>query len=91
MGSEVPFFDDIHHVKLESLAMSVSTYEAIVVNGQIKLPEAVRLPEGASVYVVVPSVEGPTRLRVGSPRLVHPSQAADFVKEVTEEPRNAGL
>jgi hypothetical protein len=71
--------------------MRVTTYEATVENGQIKLSEAVRLPEHARVYVVVPGVEEVTRFYVGSPRLAQPERAADFTKEVVEEPHDAGL
>jgi len=65
--------------------MSVTTIEASVENGQIRLPPSVRLPEKAKVYVVVPDAEVSTTAYVGSPRLVHPEQAIDFVKEVVEE------
>lgn len=34
-----------------------TTYEATVENGQIKLPEAVHLPEHTRVFVVVPFAE----------------------------------
>jgi len=71
--------------------MKVSTFEATVENGQIKLTEAVRLPEHARVYVVVPGVDEVPRYHIRSPRLANPEQAADFTKEVTEEPRDAGL
>jgi len=71
--------------------MKVVTYEATVENGQIKLSEPVRLPESAKVYVVVPGVETVPRYHVASPRLAHPERAVDFVKVVTEEPRDAGL
>ena len=71
--------------------MNVATYEATVENGQIKLDEAVRLPERARVYVVVPGVEVVTRFHVGSPRLAQPERAGDFKMEVTEEPQDAGL
>jgi hypothetical protein len=71
--------------------MKVTTYEATVENGQIKLSEPVRLPEHARLYVVVPGVEEKPRLHVGSPRLADPRRAADFTMEVAEEPRNAGL
>ena len=37
--------------------MKVATYEGIVENGQVKLTEAVRLPEHAKLYVVVAGVE----------------------------------
>jgi hypothetical protein len=71
--------------------MKVITYEATVEGGRIKLPEAVRLPEHATVYVVVPGVEEVPRFRAGSPRLANPWHAADFAKEVTEEPEDAGV
>lgn len=71
--------------------MKVETYEAIIENGQIKLADIVRLPEHAKVYVVVPNGVEPTRFHVGSPRLAQPQQAADFVKDVAEEPTDAGL
>jgi hypothetical protein len=41
--------------------------------------------------VVVPGVEESPRFHIASPRLARPELAADFVKEVTEEPRNASL
>jgi hypothetical protein len=71
--------------------MGVTTFEGIVENGQIRLPAAVRLPERAKVYVVIPDVEVETVAYIGSPRLVHPEQAADFKKEVIEEPSDASL
>jgi hypothetical protein len=40
------------------------------------------LPEKAKVYVVVPDLEVPWVPYIGSPRLVHPEQAADFVKKI---------
>ena len=70
--------------------MKVETYEAIVENGQIKLADIVRLPEHAKVYVIVPGNVEPHRFHVGSPRLAQPDQAADFVKDITEEAANAG-
>jgi hypothetical protein len=71
--------------------MKVMTYEGRIENGQVRLSEPVRLPEKAKVYVVVPEAGEVTRVRIASPRLVHPEQAADFVMEVTEEPRDAGV
>ncbi len=38
--------------------MSVVTYEGRVEHGQIHLKDAVDLPEGAQVYVVVPHIAG---------------------------------
>ena len=71
--------------------MKVATFQGIVENGQIRLPENVRLPEEAIVYVVIPGVESPSVVRVSSPRLAHPEQAADFQKVVVEEIRDAGV
>jgi hypothetical protein len=64
--------------------MRITTFEAFVENGQIRLPVSIRLPEKAKVYVVFPDVEIPSVPYVGSPRLVHREQAADFEKEVLE-------
>jgi hypothetical protein len=71
--------------------MKVATYEATVENGQIKLSEPMLLPERAKVYVVIPCLEDVARIHVASPRLAQPERAVDFVKEVTEVPRDAGL
>ena len=71
--------------------MRVTTLEGIVENGQIRLPAAVRLPERAKVYVIIPDVEVQTVAYIGSPRLAHPEQAADFRKEVIEELPDAGV
>jgi hypothetical protein len=65
--------------------MSPTTIEAVVEDGQIRLPANVRLPEKTKVYVLVPDIEVPTLNCVGSPRLVHPELAVDFIKEVIEE------
>ena len=58
--------------------MNVATFEGIVENGQIKLPENVHLPERTKVYVVIPDLGPPTAMRLRSPRLAHPEQAKDF-------------
>jgi len=71
--------------------MGVATFEGVVENGQIRLPATVRLPERTKVYVIVPDVEVQPVAYIGSPRLVHPEQAADFQKEVLEEPPDADL
>jgi hypothetical protein len=71
--------------------MKVTPYEATVENGQIKLVDAVRLPEHATVYVVLPGIEEGSRIHFRSPRLARPECAADFIKVVVEEPQDAGL
>ena len=71
--------------------MKIATFEAIVENGQIRLPPSIHLPENAKVYVVVPGIEVPSAAYIGSPRLARPEQASDFQKEVIEGDLNAGL
>ncbi len=63
--------------------MGIATYEGVVQYGQIRLRKNVRLPEQTKVYVLVPEQET-KQVRVVSPRLVHPEQAADFRKEMIE-------
>ena len=60
--------------------MSVATFEGIVENGKIKLPEHLHLPEQTKVYVVIPGIGEPGAIRLMSPRLAHPEQARDFEK-----------
>lgn len=71
--------------------MKVTTFEGIVENGQIRMPAGVRLPEKAKVYVVVPDLEMCPVAYIGSPRLLHPEQIADFDKEVVEVAQDANL
>ena len=71
--------------------MGVTTIEAVVENGQIRLPAAIHLPERTKVYVIIPDIEVQGVAYIGSPRLVHPEQAVDFAKEVLEEPSDDDL
>jgi len=71
--------------------MKVTSFEAVVENGQIQLPASVRLPEKARVYVVVPDLGVRTAAMIASPRLAHAEQAVDFRKEVVREAEDAGL
>jgi len=71
--------------------MNVVAYEAVVENGQIRLPPEARLPENAKVYVVVPGVAGRLAAHIYSPRLLHPEQTADFIKEVIQENPDAEI
>lgn len=64
--------------------MAISTFEGVVENGQIRLRDEVALPEHTKVYVVIPDFEAVSQAHVYSPRLVHPEQAADFVKHLVE-------
>lgn len=71
--------------------MTISTFEGIVEKGQIRLRDNVVLPENTKVYVVIPGLESAPKVHVHSPRLVHPEQAGDFVKQVIEVSSDAGL
>ncbi len=71
--------------------MTVATFQGVVENGQIRLPAAVRLPEKARVFVVVPDMQTVPFGSIVSPRLVHPEQATDFRKAVVEEATDAGV
>ena len=71
--------------------MKIITYEAIMENGHIRLPEDAHIPDNTRVYVLVPSPELDGRVRLASPRLAHPQQAAAFAKEVEEEPEDAQI
>jgi hypothetical protein len=64
--------------------VKVTAYEATVENGQVKLPEAVHLPERSRVYVLVPGAEESQVFHVGSPRLAQPERAGDFTMAVAE-------
>ena len=64
--------------------MKVLTYEAIVDHGEVKLPDTVRLPERARVYVVVHGVEDLPLTRIPTPRLLRAEQASDFAMEILE-------
>jgi hypothetical protein len=67
--------------------MKVTTYEGVVENGCVHVPAGVSLPEKAKVYVVIPEVfeiEVSRVAHIASPRLAHPEQAGDFIKEVLD-------
>lgn len=64
--------------------MQVTTIEGVVRNGQIHLSEDVKLPEAATVYVVVPNLQKRTA-KITSPRFVNKSDAKRFAKTVEED------
>ena len=76
--------------------MAFVTYEGVVQNGQIHLPEDAFLPESAKVYVMVPEVivemeKPPFVVHLRSPRLKDPAMARLFELEVLKESDDAGL
>jgi len=70
--------------------MAVAAFEGLVDKGKIRLKTNIRLPERTRVYVVVPDLEI-KQVRIVSPRLVHPEQAADFKKEMIEVASDANV
>ena len=71
--------------------MAIFTIEGVVANGQIRLRDHVTLPEHTKVYVVIPEMVTAPHAHVSSPRLAHPEQAVDFVKEIIEVSADAAL
>jgi hypothetical protein len=65
--------------------MKIATFQGFVENGQVRLLDNVRLPEKATVFVVVPGAEQAGTIWARSPRLAHPEQAGDFKKEIIKE------
>ncbi len=70
--------------------MTGLTYEATVVDGLIRLPVDVHLPENSKVLIFVPSKTPRSLGRIPSPRLADPNQAVDFRLTVREIP-DAGV
>jgi hypothetical protein len=72
---------------LKEIAMSVATYEAVVENGQVKLPAGLVLPESQTVYIIVPETGGPRVAKMPGFRLSNPEHAKMFELQVTWEDR----
>lgn len=71
--------------------MSVTTFEGVVENGQIRLADDVCLPEKAKVYVIIPNGAVPPPAFMASPHLANPKEAIAFKKEVIQQTPNAGV
>lgn len=69
----------------------LATYEGVVENGHVTLPPNADIPDKTRVYVLVPDVDTQRISYIASPRLVHPDQAKDFVKEIIEDTTDAGV
>ena len=64
------------------------TYEGMIIDGQVRFSEQVKLPERSRVLVTVPEENQLLAGHVYTPRLAQPEQADDFAMEV-EEARDA--
>ncbi|MBI3849941.1 MAG: hypothetical protein HY298_06575 [Verrucomicrobia bacterium] len=71
--------------------MSVTTFEGVVENGQIRLAADICLPEKAKVYVIIPNGAVPPPAFMASPRLAHPEEAIAFKMQVIQEAPNTGV
>lgn len=71
--------------------MALFTVEGVVKDGVIRLRDDIRLPEHATVFVVVPEASsGSARsIHIRSPRLANPTQAGQLVKTVIDLLPNA--
>lgn len=65
------------------------TFEGVIENGHVTLPENVSIPEKTRVYVLVPDGETYPAPTIASPRLAHPEQAKDFETQIIEETTDA--
>jgi hypothetical protein len=74
----------VDRCRCKLVTMKVVTYEAVVDGGEVRLPETVKLPEHAKVYVVVPDVEELPPFMIHTPHLLRLEQAADFAMEIVE-------
>jgi hypothetical protein len=63
--------------------MSVTTFEGVVENGRVRLPEGVVLPEQQTVLVVVPDTVPPKTKKLPGVRLTNPADAAKFEMKVS--------
>jgi hypothetical protein len=71
--------------------MGIATFEGVVEQGRIRLKADVHLPEKTKVYVIIPEMQIERSVRIFSPRLAHPEQAADFELEIVEESTDASV
>jgi len=70
--------------------MIVLTYPANIEEGKFSLPEGVKVPASARIFIlVVTDDEARPVVHMRSPRLAHPEQAKDFVKTFTREEDDA--
>jgi hypothetical protein len=65
--------------------VSATTFEAVIENGQVRLPAGVALPERRTVLVVVPDVGPATAGRLPGVRLADPRDAERFEMKVAWE------
>ena len=62
--------------------MILNTLEAVVENGQVRLPRGVILPERKNVYLIITDNDAPPERAYAGFRLANPADAAKFELKV---------
>jgi hypothetical protein len=62
-----------------------ATEESMVESGDVTLPAEEEISDETGVNVLLPDLDPQRTYKVMSPRLAHPEQAKDFVKQVIDE------
>jgi len=62
-----------------------ATEESMVESGDVILPAEEEISDETGVNVLLPDLDPQRTYKVMSPRLAHPEQAKDFVKQVIDE------
>jgi hypothetical protein len=73
--------------QFREVAMTISTIEGYIENGQIRVPPGVQLPPSGQVFIVIPDPKAsPSVAHIRSPRLADPKQAEYLRKTMVKEP-----
>jgi len=65
--------------------MLINAIEGVIENGQVRLNEAISLPDHTKVFVIVADAVQNAPPRVRTPHLARPEQSRDFRKQVLDE------
>ena len=69
----------------------LATYEGMIENRHVRLPQNAEIPEKTRVYVLVPAADTLSAQYVISPHLADQLQAEDFHKQVIEDATKSGV
>lgn len=64
--------------------MQVTTIQGVIENGQVRLTEAIEIPDKTTVYVLVPAIEPVRTARIRSPRVVGGEKLENLERETIE-------
>lgn len=65
--------------------MNTLSFEGVVRQNQVQLPQHLHLPDETKVIVTVQAAASRSTANIRSPHLVNSARAADFILEVIEE------